>query len=514
VAALAAVWAAAGPEPTGGLERLPSAGERSVASAGGVRAWSDGRDVWVVVRGGAPQNLTAEVDARVADVALARGGGLVAWSEDGTIVAWSPATGERRELFRGGWDPAVSPDGRTIAYVNQDVPDPSERAGFEARLGVLDVETGAARLVLLDVDATDPTFSPDGEQLAFMGGREGLATVRVNGRGLHVLEARGYTPLWDRPGRLVSSEPTPDGGSRLVALSLDDGGSRTLGEVPAGHVRALTLDGDEVRATVVVEHAGVERIEVGPGGVAGARRWLLPPDGWFTAPAIADDGRVAAATFRPSETVVVLGVAAPEVKVEGFAYARGPRWLPGGDLLFYGVERSGLLLAYRTGGAGRVALSAATGESVFFAVPTRDGRRVATTAEHGTRLLVFDVDRPWEDQLEQKRTAPAGWMPVDYGPDDALLVTDGVERLGVWRGGDVEVLREGSAWGVWSQDGARVLFAEGSALAWLDVATGETAPFVTLEGQLPLGEGFDLAPDDSFVVVTARTAEASSWRLR
>jgi Tol biopolymer transport system component len=71
-----------------------------------------------------------------------------------------------RAIATGGW-PAVSPDGRYLAYVK-----PSQTLGFLNELVMLDTVEGSTRtLVPADqlIQITSPRFSPDGTEIAFIG---------------------------------------------------------------------------------------------------------------------------------------------------------------------------------------------------------------------------------------------------------------------------------------------------------------------------------------------------------
>jgi Tol biopolymer transport system component len=77
-----------------------------------------------------------------------------------------PSAGGPRVVANGGW-PAVSPDGRLLAYVR-----PSHQSGYLNELVVTDLTSGSEQiLVPLDqmVQITSPRFSPDGAEIAFIG---------------------------------------------------------------------------------------------------------------------------------------------------------------------------------------------------------------------------------------------------------------------------------------------------------------------------------------------------------
>ena len=92
------------------------------------------------------------------------------------ILAVDVATGERRELLADGhWYSAVrvSPDGRRVAAVREDVGAPDRPADID--LVVVELETGSARTVAngLDLWPAAPEWLPSGDALVFRADEEG-----------------------------------------------------------------------------------------------------------------------------------------------------------------------------------------------------------------------------------------------------------------------------------------------------------------------------------------------------
>lgn len=163
--------------------------------------------------------------------------GWASWSPDGLWVAYAAGPEGSRDLVRArpdgtgaerltddpgdDYDPAFSPDGRTLAFV-------STRGGGTPRLHVMDAGGGEAR-VLADLGGPvrRPSWSPAGRTLAVeVGEAEGpvIYVVTADGSGTGRI-GTGKSPAWFPDGRrLVFTEndslfwrPT-DGGLRRLLL--------------------------------------------------------------------------------------------------------------------------------------------------------------------------------------------------------------------------------------------------------------------------------------------------------
>jgi dipeptidyl aminopeptidase/acylaminoacyl peptidase len=108
-------------------------------------------------------------------------------------------------------EPAWSPDGARMAFACAD------EAGGRTHLELLDISTGARRLLTADPERSDgrPAFSPDGNQLFF----EGAAAGDVAVYGLD-LDANQLARVTER-GR-VSRRPAPLSGDLVVVEQLVD----------------------------------------------------------------------------------------------------------------------------------------------------------------------------------------------------------------------------------------------------------------------------------------------------
>ncbi len=143
---------------------------------------------------------------------------------------------ELAPLQAGDTDPAVSPDGRRIAFV-------SERDGNE-EIYVADARTGETRRLTHNLRAADrrPAWSPNGRSIAWQSGPPGAAdlfVMRADGTGGRLLVGGAgddVDPAWSPDGRRIAFASTRSGRRQLWAVSARGGEPVQLAQVP-GRVR-------------------------------------------------------------------------------------------------------------------------------------------------------------------------------------------------------------------------------------------------------------------------------------
>jgi serine/threonine protein kinase len=220
-----------------------------------------------------PRSAWIVATAALAIGAMAVAGWLLSRNREGARDA-APSGGRLTRVVSSQdrtFDPAISPDGRMLAYVAEGPP------------GQVDLYTGrvsgGARIRLTDDLAREegPRFSPDGESVAFtvVDAKGGLPAIRVLpalGGASTVTIPGAADAAWSPDGRrLAYVRAGADGAGRELALSATDGSdARVLlpadGRYPFLRHPAWSPDG---RTVAIVR---------GTGGIAG-EMWLVPSEG-------------------------------------------------------------------------------------------------------------------------------------------------------------------------------------------------------------------------------------------
>src|SRR3954470_5578156 len=279
------------------------------AYRGGMWCWVDADRVAVVTRPGAlavvpvaggPATVVARDGHASAPVAAPDGRILFACERDDALdvaETWADARAWPQRWSRAdfAWDPAVSADGRWIAWHEWDLAAMSWTA---SRIVLVDRHIGQPRVVAggPHVSVGQPRFSPDGRALAYVSDETGWWNVHVtaaDGTGARPLLVESHDhaePAWGPGQRSFAWSPASDaialcrnedGFARLVVVGLDG----TVAELVRGWHHGIDWSGAGIVAvrsgaktppevTVVHPALGTRRVVargVAAGLEAGAR---------------------------------------------------------------------------------------------------------------------------------------------------------------------------------------------------------------------------------------------------
>ncbi|MBV7255271.1 PD40 domain-containing protein [Pacificimonas sp. WHA3] len=186
------------------------------------------------------------------------------WMKDGTGVPVPLTKGDAWE-----YDPAWSPDGRSLAYV-----DWNDQSG--SRLMVMRPGRGPGRTIASSSGAIrDPAFSPDGSKLVYriqendvaMGGfraRTGIYVISAKGGEAKKIQGNGKRPTFSADGEHIIYEAA-EGSDRVIrAENINDGSSRDIAHGIGPDTNSLTVSPDQ--KWVAYRHDTRLFVEPLPGG--------------------------------------------------------------------------------------------------------------------------------------------------------------------------------------------------------------------------------------------------------
>jgi Tol biopolymer transport system component/tRNA A-37 threonylcarbamoyl transferase component Bud32 len=409
--------------------------------------------------------MLAAIVATVGTVAAA-----IVWSRRDVV----PARSEPRRLRllvssqHRLLDPALSPDGKLVAYVAE-----QESGRFDLFVALV---SGGRRVRLTDDEAREahPTFSPDGQQIVFTrrrpdgGGPEVCIVAALGGEAFVV--APGSWPAWSPDGRQLAFVQGYPGLPRLVTASVAGADLRVL--LPADGVYQLlrhpswSPDGREIA------------IMRGKGGLASGEIWIVRASGG--APRRVSHDR------DPDEV-----------------FSASPSFTPDGRSIIHASNRGGATNLWSLPLNGGVPNQLTTG-----AGPDQAPTVAATGAIAFVNSRISDALLVYQLLTGEKRTllihAPAIWGPV-FSPDGSRLAFSRREVDGSWhiwtilvKGGAAERLTPATVGGFYprfSHDGRFILYHTWSAPHRIWRIPSDGGAVVALTSHRTNASYGDLSPD-------------------
>jgi Tol biopolymer transport system component len=349
------------------------------------------------------------------------------------------------------YSPAISPDGRSVAYVTA----PPEG---ESKLMLQDLSGGPSLELLHGRKLRDPTWSPDGSELMLYvqpnDDKDGIFVVSRLG-GVPRRISWGFYSCWLPGGaRIVESAENPDFGIRLANLQTGE-----VKHIPApGYQRlfGITCSAKTGLLLLVTETAGKSQI------------WSMKLDG-------------------TEQRKLIEG--------ESGVTIRSARWSPAGDAVYYFREEGGTTELIKLPVSSQL-----TGPSVLVGgletedrfTLSADGSELAyTRSQSYSNLWLVDLPVPGATAGAREKPLTSGTLSYDYpviSPDGhSVAFTIGsatkgnVYKMGVDGGQPVQLTSfdAAGAWSpAWSPDGRRIAFISnqgGTAKVWLVNADGGDA---------------------------------------
>ena len=532
--------------------------EPTLSPDGETLAFVRGGDVWVQRVGGYnATNLTADNEG---------GDGAPAFSPDGRRIAFHSvrdgtpgvfvmgASGESvRRVTTFGTSPAWFPDGRNLAFASHAN---SPYGVYGGDLWAVDLEGGAPRKLPAGDKAFDPAVSPDGRWIAFWGiveGRHGIHLVDAGrtpaSRPVPVYSSarpggRAGYPVWSADGGTILFTSDEGGVPNLWRRPVDAGTGKPAGPaepfvLPTANAAFLRASRDGGRLVWASQESEclVERYELDPvrEEVSKEFRHVLretsSPDRPDVSPDVSPKGDLLA--YQAIGAVPGIWIVRPDGTVvrKLTEFGRGPCFSPdGARVLFYeGADPARLgLWTIGVDGANATRFVKEVGVDAIW---HPGGRLVATAIHTPTRPSPFDLCLiPWPRSPDEPLPKPVppprpdiSVTPSSFSHDGARLAAEETSipsgRNGIWL---LELAR--GAWTLVSERGLRPVFlsdgkrllaqlggtAGGGEIVLLDSRTRRTKPLLSGTPERSI-DSFALSRDERSLYVVTIVAESDIW---
>ena len=293
-----------------------------------------------------------------------------------------------------------------------------------------------------------PALSPDGRSVAFVSNRDGNYNIYVGlVRGGNLLQITHDANLKSRPSW------SPDG-STIAYARLDHSGIWDIWEVPAlgGTPRRLVLNAKDPAWSPDGRSLAYENTADGTlwiSGLSGENaRQVAPAQARAmqnTAPRFSPDGRELAFTIKspgPYGDLEVVDLASGKVRqlTHDVALVLSPAWSPDGRSIYFTSSRGGSTNIWKiaaTGGEPEQ-ITAGQGDDAELDVSSDGKRIVFSTYRENINIGQLDLEaKPGQQNLKPLTTDPArNQIAPVYSADGKLLAYfsnfKGVEKEGIW----------------------------------------------------------------------------------
>jgi Tol biopolymer transport system component len=481
-----------------------------------------------------------------------------AFSPDGTRIAFhSSREGQGiflmdsngRNVTRlsvGGNNPAWSPDGREIALTEDRIFDYEGRFYGRSRLFVVNVQTGARRLIATG-DAVQPNWSPHGSRIAYWGSQKGgqldvwtVSATGAEGAAAPVAvtddEAADWNPIWSRDGKYLYFLSNRGGSMNMWRVPVDQVSGRvtgplepaTLPSAKSQHM-SFSADGKSLIYVEVNRSENTWQIAFNPvtASVTGQPSQITHGATRYSCPDPSPDEKslVFVTSIDAQEDVFVINRDTNELRqlTNDTSLNRIPRWSPDGRQIAFLSDRSGKNEIWKVNqdGSGLERLTDVPGANVLNPVWSPDGRRLLYQVRD-VNSYIIDVSGS-----EQTRRPPQplaghqmpGFFPWSWSPDGKLLAgwpyKNELPGSGVvvysFATSRYERLTERGTHPAWLNDNRRLIYILHGKMYILDSLTRHSREFHSVEPEYLAR--FAITRDNRRIYYSLFSTEATIWLL-
>ena len=524
-----------------GVEALPALSPDAGSIA--YRSGEDGMGDILVreIDGDTVLNLTGHMNADERDPAFSPDGRQIAFrstSGNGGIFVIDRNGARARRLTNFGASPAWTPDGGSIVFATRSSMDPRSWSGVSEGW-IVDVKTGhSSRLTRHDF--RQPAVSPDGRYIAYWSssrpqrqprGRStpGIWTIGINGRIPRPV-SRGFSmdwnPVWSPDGEFLYFLSDRGGRVGIWRVSMDRNNGTSLGEPVRISVRsdnaahlAIANDGRHLAWSTLEWRPTLFRVgfEADTRSTTGDPAAVATgPASWQCAEPSPDGSLIAFASDQQQRDIHLLRVDTGAVRhVTDDSAAEGcPRWSPDGRRIIFHSDAGDLnrLWVADADGTGlRLAARAIGGLTNPVWAP--DGRAIAAWDSYAATLRVIRLREGRAPSSETLPAPPHPFTPAAWSPDGTQIAGTAAGALWVYglAARSYELLLPGSS-PAWLSSNSRLIYASDGRLMMLDLPSRYTREILMMP-DLPLDAPF-LSPDDRHLYFNRNATESNIWLLK
>jgi Tol biopolymer transport system component len=419
---------------------------------------------------------------------------------------------------------AVSPDGLYLAVPNGG--SPSEPPG----IFVLTRKTGSWRRLTSAVFADClPSFSPDGQQIAFVGstalGVEDVYVVPLGGgepKRLTSDRARFNGVTWTPDGKEIVFASNRGGNFALWRMKASGGAPATLG-ITAEFLANPSISRRGRRLAYVQEswNVNIRSLEMQPGRNAPVRSVkFISSSGEESSPQYSPNGdKIAFVSNRSGFIEIYVSDADGSNPIavtdfHGLFITGTPRWSPDGQQIVFDSRPSGSSRIYvtRTDGMGEPRLvTSGPGDD---AVPSWsvDRNWIFYTSTSAGRSEIWKVPVAGGERIQL--THRGGFAPLPSPDGRFVFYAKGVSKTGIWRvpeegGEETQVMDDlqPGFWGQWAVTNAGIYFmrldAQQARIQFFRFATQKVEHIFSPENSPePATDGLAVSPDGRRILYT------------
>ena len=445
-----------------------------------------------------------------------------------------------RLVIEGCHHPSWSPDGKEIVCSSAGHEEaPTTRNTFASTLWIANVDTGARRL-LCENDAMQPSWSPNGDRVAFWfmhpsSGRSDIATVSRNGGPVEVItkdDATEWNPVWSPDGKFLYFASDRSGNMSFWRIAIDERTGKVDGEAeavstPATFNRHLSFSRDGRRMIYVQtdQKSNIQAVKFDQKTEksVGQPFWMTRGDRQMERPELSPDGSrfVMRLQRRTQDDIVVVNRDGSNWRdlTDDIFFDRYPRWSPDGKRIAFASDRGGryeIWLLDADSANFRQLTFNSPGDTTF-PLWSPDGNQIAYRSNFVNTVL--DVNKSWTEQnLRTLPTPPKDqrFLATDWSPDGKRLIgslSGPPSHVAAFsfESNQYEKLAEFGRGPAWLPDSTRFIFFFKDTIYMSDLKTKQVREvFKSGEDEI---RSVDISTDGELLYFTIYSSESDIWLL-